>query len=191
MQLQELISVKQSLLARSDLSEEAKADLIRELTVSIGGHEVHLEDLALTFEFSSPSASVFGYEAVELKAGGASMAVTVENVEEYVERTLDFALNKGIRRQMEALRAGFNLVFPMDKLNPFNPEEVRAMLCGDQCPVFTRDDIMRYTEPKLGYTKDSPGFLRFVNVLLGLTGPERKAFLQFTTGCSSLPPGKS
>ena len=35
----------------------------------------------------------------------------------------------------------------------------------------------------------SPGFLRLVNVLMSLTGPERKAFLQFTTGCSSLPPG--
>lgn len=35
----------------------------------------------------------------------------------------------------------------------------------------------------------SPGFLRFVNVLMGMNASERKAFLQFTTGCSSLPPG--
>lgn len=35
----------------------------------------------------------------------------------------------------------------------------------------------------------SPGFLRLVNVLVGMSGDERKAFLQFTTGCSSLPPG--
>ena len=48
---------------------------------------------------------------------------------------------------------------------------------------------MKYTEPKLGYSKESPGFLRFVNVLVEMTGTERKAFLQFTTGCSSLPPG--
>merc|ERR1712200_214492 len=37
--------------------------------------------------------------------------------------------------------------------------------------------------------KDSPGFIRFVNVLVGMNSDERKAFLQFTTGCSSLPPG--
>jgi len=178
-------------LARSDLSEEAKNDLIRELTVTVGGHEVRLEDLALTFEHATSSARVFGYDSVELIPGGACVAVTVDNVEDYVDRTVDFILNKGIRRQMESLRAGFNLVFPLDKLNPFNPEEVRAMLCGDQCPVFTREEVLRYTEPKLGYTKDSPGFLRFVNVLLGLSGPERKAFLQFTTGCSSLPPGET
>lgn len=35
----------------------------------------------------------------------------------------------------------------------------------------------------------SPGFQRFVNVLVAMSGAERKAFLQFTTGCSSLPPG--
>ena len=63
------------------------------------------------------------------------------------------------------------------------------MLCGDQCPVFTREDIIRYTEPKLGYSRDSAAFLKFVNVLVNFTATERKAFLQFTTGCSSLPPG--
>jgi E3 ubiquitin-protein ligase HECTD1 len=41
----------------------------------------------------------------------------------------------------------------------------------------------------LGYTRESPGFQRFVNVMASLTPDERKAFLQFTTGCSSLPPG--
>jgi hypothetical protein len=38
------------------------------------------------------------------------------------------------------------------------------MLCGDQAPVFTREEILKFTEPKLGYTKDSPGFLRSVRV---------------------------
>ena len=65
------------------------------------------------------------------------------------------------------------------------------MLCGDQCPVFTREDIIRYTEPKLGYSRDSSAFLKFVNVLVNFTASERKSFLQFTTGCSSLPPGNS
>ncbi len=37
--------------------------------------------------------------------------------------------------------------------------------------------------------KFSPGFLRLVNVLVAFNGQERKSFLQFATGCSSLPPG--
>ena len=38
-------------------------------------------------------------------------------------------------------------------------------------------------------SRESPAFLRLVNVLVGLTGEQRKAFLQFTTGSSTLPPG--
>ena len=102
---------------------------------------------------------------------------------------MEWVFMKGVRLQLESLRQGFNSVFPMEKLGSFTPAEVQTMLCGDQDPVFTKDEIMKYTEPKLGYTKESPGFLKFVNVLVGMSGSERKAFLQFTTGCSSLPPG--
>jgi hypothetical protein len=28
------------------------------------------------------------------------------------------------------------------------------MLCGDQNPHWSRDDLLNYTEPKLGYTRD-------------------------------------
>ena len=35
----------------------------------------------------------------------------------------------------------------------------------------------------------SPGFKKFVKVICSMNGDERKAFLQFATGCSSLPPG--
>ena len=111
-------------------------------------------------------------------------------MEDYLNLTLDFALNKGIKKQMDAFKQGFNLVFPIEKLGPFSPNEVKSMLCGDQSPVFTREDIIKFTEPKLGYTRESPAFQKFVNVLVNFTDAERKAFLQFTTGCSSLPPGK-
>lgn len=35
----------------------------------------------------------------------------------------------------------------------------------------------------------SPGFVKFLNVMLALDGLERKSVVQFITGCSSLPPG--
>ena len=99
----------------------------------------------------------------------------------------------------------------MEKLYPFNPVELQTILSGDQAPKWTREQLLQYTEPKLGYTKErlenttitttlyhhhhhlnntsSPGFLRFVNVLVEMTGDERRSFLQFSTGCPSLPPG--
>jgi len=42
----------------------------------------------------------------------------------------------------------------MEKLFLFNPTELQMILCGDQSPQWTRDDIINYTEPKLGYTRE-------------------------------------
>jgi E3 ubiquitin-protein ligase HECTD1 len=55
--------------------------------------------------------------------------------------------------------------------------QVRTMVCGDQAPVFTREEILKFTEPKLGYTKDSPGFLRYLgNFLASAKNEEVRAF---------------
>lgn len=42
----------------------------------------------------------------------------------------------------------------MEKLFLFSPSELQMILCGDQAPQWTQEDIINYTEPKLGYTKD-------------------------------------
>ena len=97
--------------------------------------------------------------------------------------------DKHIFFQMRAFREGFDRVFPLSTLRAYSPEEVQRLLSGEQCPEWSRDDILNFTEPKLGYTRESPGFLRFVDVMEALTAQERKNFLQFATGCSSLPPG--
>lgn len=52
---------------------------------------------------------------------------------------------------------GFNQVFPMEKLSSFSHKEVQMVLCGNQSPSWNADDIINYTEPKLGYTRDRYG----------------------------------
>nr|XP_023027956.1 E3 ubiquitin-protein ligase HECTD1-like [Leptinotarsa decemlineata] len=187
-QIRDLIKQKQKILQDHSLSPESRAHQIQNLCLNYSSGSVLLEDLALTFTYA-PSSSVFGFSSVELVNNGADIEVNIENVEEYAELTTSFCLDKGIARQLEAFYKGFSIVFPMEKLAAFSPNEMCVMLCGDQNPEWTMEDLINYTEPKLGYTKDSPGFLRFVNVLVNMTPEERKAFLQFTTGCSSLPPG--
>lgn len=62
-----------------------------------------------------------------------------------------------VRRMIELLcgfSAGFNSVFPMEKLFPFSPSELQMILCGDQAPEWTREDVLNYTEPKLGYSRE-------------------------------------
>lgn len=42
----------------------------------------------------------------------------------------------------------------MEKLGSFSPEEVQMILCGNQSPSWSAEDIINYTEPKLGYTRE-------------------------------------
>ncbi|RUS87649.1 hypothetical protein EGW08_004572 [Elysia chlorotica] len=190
-QLRDLSARKQRILKDKTMSDDQKNVLLAELALpnpTDPNISIRLEDIGLTFEFD-PSSRVHNFHGHPLKPGGEQEDVTMDNVEEYIDLVFDFCFVSGIRRQMEAFRNGFNQVFPMAKLHSFSPMELGSILCGDQAPCWTMEDILNYTEPKLGYTRESPGFVRFVNVLSRLSADERKAFLQFTTGCSSLPPG--
>ncbi|XP_064192134.1 E3 ubiquitin-protein ligase HECTD1 isoform X3 [Anguilla rostrata] len=190
-ELKELAVKRRQILSSKSLSEDEKNTRLQSLMLKNptgSGPPLSMEDLGLNFQFC-PSSKVHGFSAVDLKPNGEDEMVTMDNAEEYVELVFDFCMHTGIQKQMEAFRDGFNRVFPMEKLSSFSHKEVQMILCGNQCPSWTSEDIVNYTEPKLGYTRDSPGFLRFVRVLCGMSSDERKAFLQFTTGCSTLPPG--
>ncbi|KAL3982231.1 HECT-domain (ubiquitin-transferase) family protein [Acanthocheilonema viteae] len=171
---------------RLDLNTQRRQ--IQQLKLNINGSECTIEDLSLTF-CVNPSSTVFSYKQMELIENGANIDVTADNVELYIAECTNFYLNSGILNQLKAFRGGFDLVFSLRNLSMFFPRELQTLLSGDQCPEWTREDIINFTEPKLGYTKESPGFLRFIDVLVGMNASERKSFLQFTTGCSSLPPG--
>ncbi|KAM9146916.1 E3 ubiquitin-protein ligase HECTD1 isoform 5-T5 [Pangshura tecta] len=189
--IKDLAVKRRQILSNKGLSEDEKNTKLQELMLknpSGSGPPLSIEDLGLNFQFC-PSSRVYGFTAVDLKPNGEDEMVTIDNAEEYVELMFDFCMQTGIQKQMDAFRDGFNRVFPMEKLSSFSYEEVQMILCGNQSPSWAAEDIINYTEPKLGYTRDSPGFLRFVRVLCGMSSDERKAFLQFTTGCSTLPPG--
>ncbi|XP_060129069.1 E3 ubiquitin-protein ligase HECTD1 isoform X7 [Zootoca vivipara] len=190
-EIKDLAIKRRLILSNKGLSEDEKNTKLQELMMknpSGSGHSLGIEDLGLNFQFC-PSSRVYGFTAVDLKPGGEDELITMDNAEEYVDLMFDFCMHSGIQKQMDAFRDGFNRVFPMEKLSSFSHEEVQMILCGNQSPSWAAEDIINYTEPKLGYTRDSPGFLRFVRVLCGMSSDERKAFLQFTTGCSTLPPG--
>lgn len=148
-QLKNLSTKRQQTLVDKSLSEEDRraqiANLILPLEESTcASPAVHLEDLCLTMQYLSPSKKL-GYASVELRPGGADEEVTLETLDDYLDLTLNWTLEAGIRRQMDAFRAGFCKVFPIEKLGAFSPDELRLMLCGDQAPTWTREDILMYT----------------------------------------------
>ena len=70
--------------------------------------------------------------------------------------TVQWCLVRGIARQIAALRRGLERVLALDRLSCFSPSELCLVLCGEQSPQWTRDELLRFTEPKLGYSREHP-----------------------------------
>lgn len=153
-ELQDLLARKQAVDADSNLSLEEKKQLIENLKLRTKNDiEVSLDELALTFTYL-PSSSVYGYSYSDLLPNGSAIEVNIDNLEEYCELLVNFMLQDGIAKQMQAFHDGFCEVFPLNKLAAFNPSEARMMICGEQYPQWNREDLMAFTEPKLGYSKE-------------------------------------
>eukprot|EP00053_Salpingoeca_punica_P020085 m.207429 g.207429 ORF g.207429 m.207429 type:complete len:2206 (+) comp17789_c0_seq4:215-6832(+) len=189
MHVQDLVLRKQQLDSEM-LSDDELKEALDNLRIVYPKTEtpVRLEDLDLYF-VHLPSSVVHGFSEHPLRAGGEDELLTIHNAEDFVNLSVKFILHDGIQEQLSAFREGFCAVFPIEKLCVFTPEELLTTLCGEQDPHWTREDLLNYTSTKFGYTRESPAFLFFVDVLVSLTGDQRKAFLNFATGCPTLPPG--
>lgn len=151
--LQELVQEKQNIEQDDSLTAREKELRISEIKLETKSGTVAIEDLALTFSYL-PSSKAYSYESADLIPNGSNIDVTIDNLEEYCELTVNFCLQNGIAKQLESFHRGFSQVFPINKLAAFSPEEARMMICGEQHPNWTREDLLNHTEPKLGYTKD-------------------------------------
>jgi len=81
-----------------------------------------IEDLGLDFV-------VPGYN-VELIKNGKYTQLTIHNLHVYVRVLTHWLLYEGVAKQMEALREGFDSVFPSRNLRVFQPDELEQVFCG-------------------------------------------------------------
>ena len=71
-----------------------------------------VEDLGL--DFTLP-----GYPNIELRKGGRDISVNLDNLASYVSLVSHWMMVEGVSVQMEAVRDGFNSVFPISSLSKF------------------------------------------------------------------------
>ena len=71
-----------------------------------------VEDLGL--DFTLP-----GYPNIELRKGGRDTSVTLDNLASYVSLVSHWMMIEGVSVQMEAVREGFNSVFPISSLSEY------------------------------------------------------------------------
>merc|ERR1719308_24543 len=119
------------------------------------------------------------------------MSVNLDNLANYVTLVSHWMLIEGVSTQMEAVREGFNSVFPISSLGMFYPDELDQIFCGT-VDSFVPWDIKALSEsckPDHGYSVDSDSIINLFSIMAGYDQEEQRAFLQFVTGCPRLPIG--
>ncbi|KAF1937788.1 hypothetical protein EJ02DRAFT_458426 [Clathrospora elynae] len=161
----------------SNMSAAQKIDALQGIIIQ----DCRVEDLAL--DFTLP-----GYGSIELIADGANVSVTIENVDNYVEKVIDFTLGSGVQRQADAFRAGFTEVFPYSALKAFTPDEL-VMLFGRADEDWSLETLMDSIKADHGYNLDSKSVRNLLATMSEFDAQERRNFLQFITGSPKLPIG--
>lgn len=163
--------------ADSALSAAERTAKVDALTVK----GAKIEDLCL--DFTLPGTTI------ALVPGGDELDVTLENVSDYVKRVVQYTLVDGVQVQMDAVRSGFNSVFPLQTLQIFTAEEMASLVCGNRLEPWTKEELATSLKADHGFSATSPTVERLIEVLSELDTEEQRIFLSFVTGTPSLPVG--
>ncbi|KAG2184976.1 hypothetical protein INT43_000889, partial [Umbelopsis isabellina] len=124
----------------------------------------------------------------DLKENGASIKLTNENRQEFVQLYVDYVLNKSTEKQFNAFRDGFNLVCADSAIKQiFRPEEVEQLICGSSDLDF--DALEKATLYDGGWNKDTPIIKSFWEIVHAFSDEEKKRLLFFATGSDRVPIG--
>ncbi|XP_050295827.1 E3 ubiquitin-protein ligase TRIP12 isoform X2 [Anthonomus grandis grandis] len=178
--MQEIVRQRDEVLNDGDLSEEEKSERVEKLEFD----GCPIEDLGLDFVIP-------GYN-VELIKNGKNTHLTIHNLHTYVKVMTHWMLYEGVSRQMEALKEGFDSVFPLKCLRVFQPDELEQVFCGspkDHVAGWDVKTLMECCRPDHGYTADSRAIRFLFEVLSSYDYEEQRMFVQFLTGSPRLPVG--
>jgi E3 ubiquitin-protein ligase NEDD4 len=67
---------------------------------------------------------------IDLKPGGADIAVTEENKKEYVDLVVEYRISNRVKDQFDAFMSGFSELIPQDLINVFDERELGLLICG-------------------------------------------------------------
>ncbi|WIA14643.1 hypothetical protein OEZ85_003147 [Tetradesmus obliquus] len=124
-------------------------------------------------------------QTVELMPGGSSMPVNSENRSHFVQLYTAWLLSGGVADQFAAFASGFHRVCGGPALSLFRYEEVELLVEG--LPHLDFKGLQAGARYEGGYSAGHTTIAALWSVLLALPVDEKRAFLQFCTGCDRAP----
>jgi E3 ubiquitin-protein ligase TRIP12 len=140
-----------------------------------------------------------------VQPGGRDIAVTMENVDDYIHEALNAIIGKGAQIQAKAFKDGFSKVFPIMDLQAFSADEL-VMLFGNSDEDWSAESkiqsslfaciltlfssaLVEVLKADHGFHVESRAIRDLVEIMSSYDPPMRRAFLQFITGSPKLPIG--
>ncbi|XP_062513576.1 probable E3 ubiquitin-protein ligase HERC4 isoform X2 [Corticium candelabrum] len=124
-------------------------------------------------------------QTFDLVPGGARIAVTKSNRQDYVDAYVDYVLNKCVTRQFGAFADGFRHVCSGKVLELLHPKELQAIVSGYL--MFNLKELEEITEYGNGFHRHHFTIEAFWEVVHELGESLRKKFLIFLTGSDRIP----
>ena len=121
----------------------------------------------------------------DLMPGGADIAVTGENRNEYIRLYTKYLLEDSISRQFAAFQRGFHTVCGGECLQLFRWEELELLICGS--PVLDFEALERAAQYDDGFSRTHSTITLLWEVIHELPADTQKKFLFFCTGSDRVP----
>uniref|UniRef100_A0A672KKF7 Probable E3 ubiquitin-protein ligase HERC3 n=1 Tax=Sinocyclocheilus grahami TaxID=75366 RepID=A0A672KKF7_SINGR len=107
------------------------------------------------------------------------------NREDFVDKYVDYILNKSVEEVFEEFKRGFFKACDRCMVEMFEPEELRGVLVGNE--EYDWDILKQNTTYEGSFYAGHPTIVSFWEVFDELTSNEKKAFLLFLTGFEKVP----
>ncbi|KAI8073988.1 hypothetical protein BC940DRAFT_289711 [Gongronella butleri] len=176
--LQRFIDQKREIYKNKNMSAQERTMALEKITVD----GMLLDDLCLYFTLP-------GDPTAFLRPDGDQVPVTIQNVGTYLDELRDAIVGKGVAKQIEAFRHGFNDAFDIQDLKILSCDELVQLFSASTQEDWSMTTLRDAIKADHGYTMDSPAIHHFLTHLSELDEAGRRAFLQFTTGSPRLPIG--
>lgn len=122
---------------------------------------------------------------IELKPGGQNIAISEGNKREYVKLRKQWEARGAVAIQIEAFLQGFHVVVPKAWLEPFSPQELEVLMCGQS--EISVLEWRNLTDYRGEFTKEHQVIKWFWQTLEAFSQEDLRKLLQFSLGIERLP----
>ena len=137
---------KQVLIEKEKYLKTHNRETITDLGEAVQYNNSRIDELGITFALP-------GYNDILLKPAGSEVLLTIENLDDYVNRLFDCVIGTGISPYINEFKKGFNIVFPIKNLRCFQSKELEEIVCGSYSDAWDNETLWENIVPNHGYDK--------------------------------------